>query len=374
MRTLIILPLFCLAFVSKAQQTTHPHVHDRVIHFPDVANYQTILCDFHQHTVFSDGSVWPDIRVQEAVRDSVDMISLTEHLEYQPHGADIPHPDRNRSYELASRLARPYDLLVVNGAEITRSMPPGHNNAIFIKDANKLIISDSIDVFREANRQGAFVFWNHPNWIAQRRDGMATMTPTHEFLVAEGLLHGIEVVNDLTYSEEALQLALDHNLTIMATSDIHGLVDWQYNVAEGGHRPVTLVFAEAKTEEAVKEALFERRTVAWYDNTLIGREEHLMPLLEACIQIDAAEYIGPSSIAKVTLYNDSDAEFLLLNRSDYSFHENADVIVLAPNATTTINVKTEKVLAKFDLRFQVLNALTAPEEFPTIILPVNTVE
>ncbi len=38
-------------------------------------------------------------------------------------------------------------------------MPPGHFNAIFIKDANKLLIeSDSIAGIYEANKQGAFVF------------------------------------------------------------------------------------------------------------------------------------------------------------------------------------------------------------------------
>ena len=50
----------------------------RTIDFPDIPGYQTLLCDFHIHTVFSDGSVWPDIRVQEAVKDGLDAISLTE--------------------------------------------------------------------------------------------------------------------------------------------------------------------------------------------------------------------------------------------------------------------------------------------------------
>ncbi|MEM9885126.1 MAG: hypothetical protein AAF849_04475 [Bacteroidota bacterium] len=47
----------------------------------------------------------------------------------------------------------------------------------------------------------------------------------HEKLIQEKLLHGIEVANDVTYSQEALQIALDHDLTIMGTSDIHDLVD-----------------------------------------------------------------------------------------------------------------------------------------------------
>ena len=36
-------------------------------------------------------------------------------------------------------------IMVINGSEITRNMPPGHSNAIFIKDANKLITNDPID-------------------------------------------------------------------------------------------------------------------------------------------------------------------------------------------------------------------------------------
>ena len=41
-----------------------------------------ISSDLHIHTVFSDGEVWPSIRVKEARRDGLDLISMTEHLEY----------------------------------------------------------------------------------------------------------------------------------------------------------------------------------------------------------------------------------------------------------------------------------------------------
>lgn len=363
--TLIAL-LPTLALLSQT-----PHQHQRAIHFPDVPGYQTIVCDFHQHTVFSDGSVWPDIRVQEALRDSVDAISMTEHLEYQPHRADIPHPDRNRSYELTERSARPYDLLVIRGAEITRSLPPGHNNAIFIEDANKLLIKDSVEVFREANRQGGFVFWNHANWIAQQRDGVATMSPTHKYLVKEGLLHGIEVVNDLTYSDEALQIALDYDLAIIGTSDIHGLVDWQFNVPDGGHRPVTLALCKEKSITAIREAFFEKRTIAWFNNTLVGREEHLIPLIDACLSVEKASYIGTSQVAEVILKNDSDVEYILINKSPYTLHANIDVVILHPNTTTTIQVKTVDELNTFQLDFEVLNAVTAPGTHPSVTLIVD---
>ena len=122
------------------------------------------------HTVFSDGSVWPNIRVMEANKDGLDVIATTEHLEYQSWISDIPHPDRNRSYELAKGFAGESGLLVINGSEITRDMPPGHANAIFIKDANKLITDDPIESFLEAKKQDAFIFWNHPHWASQSPD------------------------------------------------------------------------------------------------------------------------------------------------------------------------------------------------------------
>ena len=370
-RTLFISLLFFVRI--SAAQVPHPsgHEHSRLIEFPNIDSFLTLSCDFHIHTVFSDGSVWPDIRVQEAIKDGVDAISLTEHLEYQPHLADIPHPDRNRSYDLAEALARPYDLMVIRGSEITRSLPPGHNNALFIEDANRLMIEDSVEVFQEANRQGAFVFWDHPNWIAQQQDGMATMNPVQERLIKEGLLHGIEVVNDLTYSDEALQIALDYNLTIMATSDIHGLVDWQFQIPQGGHRPVTLVFAKERSPEAIKEALLNRRTVAWYNNTLIGRDTLLGPLIQSSLNVTKASYQGPSAVVDVVIENTSDVAYLLHNLTDFTFHRNIDVLTIHPNSSTTIQVKTREQVGNFDLKFKVLNAVSAPKVHPDIVIPVE---
>ena len=34
---------------------------------PDILEFNTLKCDFHIHTVFSDGNVWPTIRVEEAL-------------------------------------------------------------------------------------------------------------------------------------------------------------------------------------------------------------------------------------------------------------------------------------------------------------------
>ena len=117
-------PFFIALLVSSflfAQE--HSHQSSRTLAFPDIPGFKTLKTDLHQHTVFSDGNVWPNIRVMEALRDNLDVISLTEHIEYQPHKEDIPHPDRNRSYEIALKEAKDHDLLLVHGSEITRQKP-----------------------------------------------------------------------------------------------------------------------------------------------------------------------------------------------------------------------------------------------------------
>ncbi len=363
--------LLLIVLIAPQAIGQHSHDHDRVIRFPDVAGYHTLLCDLHIHTVFSDGSVWPNIRVQEAIRDGLDVISVTDHIEYQPHRADIPHPDRNRSHEIADAEATGSDLLVVRGSEITRDMPPGHANAIFVEDVNALLMEDPVAVFREANRQGAFVFWNHPNWTAQRDDGVATLSDMHRMLISEGLLHGIEVVNEDTYSDEALQIALDNDLTILGTSDIHGLIDWQYHVPSGGHRPVTMVFATDRSANSVQEGLRAGRTVVWHDNTLIGRDEHVQLLLGASIQVVSARYDGDTSVLQVNISNSSDAEFIVQNHSGFTLHRQADVFTIPAQSMRQVQLKTVQRLDSVAVALEVLNAVIAPGKHPEIVLDVS---
>jgi len=342
----------------------------RRIVFPDIPGYVTLKCDLHQHTVFSDGSVWPTMRVAEALKDNLDAIAVTEHLEYQPHKHDIPHPDRNRAYAIEVEAAKEKNLIIISGSEITRKMPPGHSNAIFLKDANKLLKDDPLEVFREAKNQGAFTFWNHPNWTSQKKDGTATLTEMHRQLIKDGLLDGIEVVNELTYSDEALQIALDNNLTIIGSSDIHGYIDWQFNVPAGGRRPVTLVFAKEKSEAGIKEGLANRRTVVCFNNLLIGRKEYLAPLITSSLSVETAKYQKDTFILEVVLRNNSSVEYIVQNKSSFTLHNLGNVVTIKPRATTTLEVKTLEALSKLMLKFSVMNAVIAPSTHPDIGLEV----
>ncbi len=80
MKKIIPLVLFIALNVSLSAQK-------KIINIPDIPGYITLKCDFHMHTVFSDGIVWPTYRVNEAWEDGLDVIAISDHLEYQPKRA-----------------------------------------------------------------------------------------------------------------------------------------------------------------------------------------------------------------------------------------------------------------------------------------------
>ena len=366
--------LLTIYFLFQCASAQHTHTGiDRKISFPDIKGYKTLSCDLHTHTVFSDGSVWPSIRVAEANKDGLDAIAVTEHIEYQSYKEDIPHPDRNRSYDLTKKYAKGSDLMVIAGTEITKKMPPGHANAIFVKDVNKIMNDDYMKSYEAARKQGAFTFWNHPHWIGQRKDASVKVFDEVEELINKRLLHGIEVTNERTYSDQAIQAALDHDLTMIGTSDVHDLVDWDYKIPEGGHRPVTLVFSKRKNLKDLKRSLFQGRTVVWYNNILIGKNEWVTPLINASLTIDSVGFYKNYELGIVKIRNHSDARFILKNKSIYDFYQHSDLIEIQPHSVKQLAVVSGKNISSFDLEFEVLNAVIAPSTHPVKIFKIRDV-
>jgi hypothetical protein len=427
--SILLLTMYSAAFGHGEVRLESDSV--RTIVFPDTEERVTVTTDLHTHSVFSDGHVWPSVRVAEAEKDGIDALAITEHLEWQPHIADIPHEDRNRAYEEAVRSSKSLDLTVIAGAEITRTDEVGHINAVFIRDANALVqrpkelaydpehlvateadaaalaaelSSDAFDkshsvtidgkqawapfanketyftlityryaaaqapeeVLAAANKQGAFAFWNHPDFKSARPE----LSVFHRAAIEDGMLHGVEIVNGDRYYEHAFTLALKHNLALIGTSDVHGLIAWDY-IQKGGHRPVTLVFAESNDPESIRAALFERRTVVWWKDSLIGRPRDLDPLLKAMITVKDAEYGGESSRLTLKLHNNSSADLMLKSTSDVQIVRHGPLVKLAANQTTSLDVILDKRVQKFDLNFEVINALIAPGKNANLVLAVK---
>ena len=111
---------------------------------------------------------------------------------------------------------------------------------------------------------------------------------------------------------------------------------------------------------------FERRSMAWHRNSLIGKEEFLVPLIESRLEIKEVMYPGKSTVAKVVIQNCADANYVLNNQSQYRLHEGINVITLKAHKETVLQVKTLEKKFNFNLSFQVLNALTKPDTHPVI--------
>ncbi len=293
-RRVFLTLLVCLSLVSWVQAAKRIE-----IQIPDIPGYKTLKCDLHMHTVFSDGEVWPTTRVNEAHREGLDAISITDHVEYHPHKKDVVCA-LNRPYEIALPRAEKLGLLLIPGAEITRSPLDGHYNCIFLKDAEPLDTHYLKDALKAANNQGAFVFWDHPGW--EVKDGNYFLD-SHKEIIQEKLIQGIETANGDDYYEEGLKRGLEFGLVLLGNSDRHDPFDPPTPQHEK-HRNVTLVFAKERSLDSLKEALFQGRTAVWHKDRLIGRPEYLLPLFTASVCVEKVEALSDTDV-KVTLKNAS---------------------------------------------------------------------
>lgn len=329
------------------------------IAIPDIPGYLTLACDFHMHTVFSDGNVWPPIRPQEAWMEGLDAIAMTDHIEYVPHKEDVKADNFNRSYDLARGEAGERDIVLIRGAEITRDMPPGHFNAIFVQDANALAKEDWKDALKAAVDQGAYIFWNHPGW--QQPDTIPVWHDEHTELFNSGWVRGMEIVNDREYYPKAFQWCLDKNITMLGNSDVHHPIQMAWDFQNGEHRPMTLVFATEKTEKAIKEALLAGRTAVYNRNNLLGRDEYLKPIFEASVQ--TATFSPRKGELNVQVHNSSCITFELRAAGKVDNITFPGRLTLHAGKTALAKIKAEEEKPfpeKILLPYTVRNLLLAP--------------
>lgn len=335
------------------------------MNIPDIPGYHTLKCDFHTHTVFSDGNVWPTVRVDEAWALGYDAIAITDHIEHQPHKKYVP-VQHEASYEIARPRGEMRDVIVIQGCEVTRAMPPGHLNAIFLKDVRAIEtdriremhageyhsgrFKDSVDhqhkdylmALEEAVNQKAFVFWNHPGWRAQAIEGIR-LWDLHKELIGKGWIMGIEVANMGEWYPEAFQWCLDYGLTMLASSDIHQTEEIFEKTNKLKRRPVTLVFAGERSAESIREALDNARTAVWFNDLVMGRKEFLEPLCRNSIEVSGPFLIDSEGRRYYNIRNLSD---FYLEMAELSGGGSLD---LPPKSTVVHRVEKTKQEATYSV-------------------------
>jgi 3',5'-nucleoside bisphosphate phosphatase len=360
--------LFCLMITWPVLSQSRKN-----IYLPNIPGYIILKGDFHLHTPFSDGDVWPTERVMEAWRDGLDVIALTDHVEYSPNKTDVI-PNLNRPYEIAKPVADEHGILLIRAAEITREMPLGHFNAYFLTDNNALKKTDCMEEFQAAANQGAYFVWNHPGWQASKTD-TTIWTQQHTEFYQKGWMNGIEVFNSKEYYPLVHKWAIAKKLSIFGNSDSHTPIDFEYASDKGEKRPFTLVFAKERSIDGVKEAFINHRTACYFNDTLAGNHEFLQPLLMRCIAVqDTQIVLNEKNEARIVLNNISGIPFTLkaVKNEMYSMPKNT---VLEANSSVIIPVSKIKGLHcgmnELKLQFAVSNVLTNMDTPLTIAFNIN---
>lgn len=376
-----LLTLVAVAAVLSASAQLTPNK----IVIPDIEGYKTLKGDFHIHTVFSDATVWPVTRVHEAIWEGLDVIAITEHIDTRHqkmvnNGTFVKEKcDRDYSYKLAKKAAGK-NILVVHGGEITRGMPPGHFNCLFVKDNDDICAAaEATDHdhylamqggLKEAREQGAFLMWNHPNWCKQAPNE-TKMWKEHKEILKAGYMDAIEIYNMACgYTPEGHKWALDNNLAMLGNSDCHAPFFMEVDYLHGAHRPVTLVFAKEKSLAGVREALDARRSAVFAEGTVWGREQEVRPLLEACLVVKSAKFKEKEIV--IEFENVSSIPVTLTKGKGSEDTWYARYVVIPPFTTFTYKVRPmlvdhktvpfAKNIKKYDVNFVAENFFIGPNK------------
>lgn len=304
--------------------TPHEVVRNEFI-LPEVGGYKVLKSDLHTHSIYSDGSVLPEYRVREAWVDGLDVLAITEHIEWRPREGEMMSflkgyfacdaqqsdgntilADLNVANRAAMAAASDYGITVIPGAEITRNPHTvGHYNALFVQDVNTIYDPNPAVSIKKAREQGAIIMHNHPGWVR-------TSVEILEFekqVYAEGLIDGIEVMNGEEFYPPIIDRASEMGFFISANTDIHGTTAMDYT-AQGHRRNMTFILAKENTLEGIKEALLARRTLAYSFGSLAGEEALVRKFFMACVGFEVVGE-GSNGTRLIRMINPTSMTFVL---------------------------------------------------------------
>ncbi|MBM3736373.1 MAG: hypothetical protein FJW39_11360 [Acidobacteria bacterium] len=268
----------------------------RELQFPPLGEYRVVTGDFHIHTLYSEGTVMPSVRLYEAWTEGVDVVAITDHAEFLR--TSLPEK-RGRAFEEVRELAAAMGLLLIRGAEVSTvysadgelmSQVTARKNTdfivLFVEDENALFAPFDVAMER-ARSQGCINIWAHPG---------PEWGPIPQKFLEMGWLHGVEMRNTVTsagttveqfagshFYPQAAVWAREKGLSLIASSDVHSPA--QFERPTGALRDFTLLLVKEPTQAGVREALLARRTMAWFDGMVWGRGEDLALLARHSLRI-----------------------------------------------------------------------------------------
>lgn len=340
---------------------TTPRTTQRVeFSVPSVDGYTAYKADLHTHTIYSDGAVTMAERVREAWYDGVDVMAVTEHLEYRPRetmmveylakympantkakdnsfvsknrpeSGDAIMVDLNYPVKDALKCAKAFPITIIPGIEITRKEEGwySHFNALFTTDNNAIYDPDALQSLRNAKAQNALILHNHPGW----RHLDLELTSFEKKAYKAGVIDGIEIMNGVEFYPRAIDRAFKYNLFVSSNTDVHAGTE-RYSKT-GAFRNLTIIFAKDRSLASIREALEAHRTLAYSFGTLAGSEELLRKVFEGAVKIaDAGE--DSKGEKQIILTNNSSLEWLIAR-------EGKRMDILKPHSSILITLSSSQ--------------------------------
>ncbi len=182
--------------------------------------------------------------------------------------------------------------MLIKGSEISRKpQTQGHFNALFLKDVNAIYNIDAKETLRNVHKQGGLVIHNHPAYRRNTTD----KSEWQEEVYKEGLFDGVEIVNGTNFYPKMIRRCVEENLIMVGNTDTHRPTSGQYKDM-GFFRTMTIILAKECTEEAIKEALLNRRTIVYSGGDLMGEEKWLAELLNASLNVQNMGVISKKKV------------------------------------------------------------------------------
>ncbi len=225
--------------------------------------YKCFFGNLHAHTSYSDGQSTPDTAFTYARHIAqIDIQALTEHNNGQPYTIS---PENYQNLRLiADTMTTPGVFVALAGFEIGSmgSTGFGHLNVWETPALSPYFnaAGDLQNCYRWIKEQGCPALFNHPD---SGRWSNSNFNDLYFYQEYEAAMDLIEIINGSTLYEDAYLRALERGWRVgpSANQDNHDRT-WGNRVNSAGNIPLTGVWADTLTKQAILEALNARRTTA----------------------------------------------------------------------------------------------------------------
>ena len=135
---------------------------------------------------------------------------------------------------------------------------------------------------------------------------------------------------------------------------------------------MTLVLAKDRSEDAIMEALFEKRTAAVWDDKIMGRENVLKPIIINALDIRFKRNNGDQGLFEIENMSGLPFKFEVLEvPNDLRFRNDVPIVAPALEVAALEGNNNIKDASLQNIKIKVLNAFVAPKKNLIIDIPVK---